>query len=162
MRRYLLLDEGRNARHYNLTLTLWRTICMAVNSVTCSNRSYFVCIVRWHIISLDCLFSRREGVLHQVQKLTDPDNPICLNQFSESPLSSWSTPQALPSNHLASGRSWTVAGTSLANMFPEQLRVAKRRDNNDGGEDGHSGSGRGSATPTSSHHHSSPTGKPCW
>ena len=23
---------------------------------------------------------RREGVLHQVQKLTDPDNPICLNQ----------------------------------------------------------------------------------
>ena len=25
---------------------------------------------------------RREGVLHQVQKLTDPDNPICLNQVS--------------------------------------------------------------------------------
>ena len=27
-----------------------------------------------------------------------------------------------------SGRSWTVAGTSLANMFPDQLRVPKRRD----------------------------------
>ena len=26
------------------------------------------------------------------------------------------------------GRSWTVAGTSLANMFPDQLRVPKRRD----------------------------------
>ena len=61
---------------------------------------------------------RREGVLHQVQKLTDPDNPICLNQFTESP--SWSTPQ------LASGRSF--AGTSLANLFPEQLRVPKRRE----------------------------------
>jgi E3 ubiquitin-protein ligase TRIP12 len=70
-------------------------------------------------------------------------------QFSESPLSSWSTPQAAQStHHLTSGRSWTVAGTSLANMFPEQLRVAKRRDN-DNEESG--------ATPTSSHHHSSPT-----
>ncbi len=29
----------------------------------------------------------------------------------------------------ASGRSWTVAGSSLANMFPDQLRVPKRRDN---------------------------------
>jgi E3 ubiquitin-protein ligase TRIP12 len=96
---------------------------------------------------------RREGVLHQVQKLTDPDNPICLNQFSESPLSSWSTPQAASqsTHHLTSGRSWTVAGTSLANMFPEQLRVAKRRDNDN--EEGGAG-----ATPTSSHHNnSSPT-----
>ncbi len=34
---------------------------------------------------------RREGVLHEVQKLTDPDNPICINQYSESPLgASWS------------------------------------------------------------------------
>ena len=70
-------------------------------------------------------------------------------QFSESPLSSWSTPQPAQTAHLSSGRSWTVAGTSLANMFPEQLRVAKRRDN-DNEESG--------TTPTSSHHHSSPTG----
>ena len=27
-----------------------------------------------------------------------------------------------------SGRTWTVSGSSLANMFPEQLRVPKRRD----------------------------------
>ena len=66
-----------------------------------------------------------------MQKLTDPDNPICLNQFNESPLSSWSTPQPTSSGTLNQGRSWTVAGTSLANMFPEQLRVAKRRDNAD-------------------------------
>ncbi len=99
---------------------------------------------------------RREGVLHQVQKLTDPDNPICLNQFSESPLASWSTPQ--PSgqgqgsgHHLPSGRSWTVAGTSLANMFPEQLRVAKRRENADHDHhDGGGGASGSSATPTSS------------
>ena len=74
---------------------------------------------------------RREGVLHQVQKLTDPDNPICLNQFNESPLCSWSTPQTSSNVQMPSGRSWTVAGTSLANMFPEQLRVPKRRDNED-------------------------------
>ena len=46
-------------------------------------------------------------------------------QFSESPLSSWSTPQAASqsTHHLTSGRSWTVAGTSLANMFPEQVKL---------------------------------------
>ena len=69
---------------------------------------------------------RREGVLHQVHKLTDQDNPICLNQYSE--VSSWSTPQASCGLPMTSGRSWTVAGTSLANMFPEQLRVPKRRE----------------------------------
>ncbi len=72
----------------------------------------------------------------QVQKLTDPDNPICVNQYNESPLSSsgWST-SATPPNPGSSlagrentGRSWTVAGSSLANMFPDQLRVPKRRD----------------------------------
>ena len=79
-------------------------------------------------------------------------NSSFLFQFSESPLSSWSTPQAAQStHHLTSGRSWTVAGTSLANMLPEQLRVAKRRDNDN--EEG------GGATPTSSHHNSSPNGK---
>ena len=31
---------------------------------------------------------RREGVLHQVQKLMDPDNPICTSQYNESPLAS--------------------------------------------------------------------------
>ena len=71
-----------------------------------------------------------------VQKLTNPDNPICVNQYNESPLSSsgWST-SATPPNPGSSlagrentGRSWTVAGSSLANMFPDQLRVPKRRD----------------------------------
>ncbi len=69
---------------------------------------------------------RREGVLYQVHKLTDQDNPICLNQYSE--VSSWSTPQASSGLSMTSGRSWTVAGTSLANMLPEQLRVPKRRE----------------------------------
>lgn len=97
---------------------------------------------------------RREGVLHQVQKLTDPDNPICLNQFSESPLSSWSTPQPTSNvTNLTSGRSWTVAGTSLANMFPEQLRVAKRRD----ADNNTTNANHDLDTPTSSHSHSSPT-----
>ena len=32
---------------------------------------------------------RREGVLHQVQKLTDPDNPICLNQVSICTIPIW-------------------------------------------------------------------------
>ena len=66
---------------------------------------------------------------NQVQKLTDPDNPICVNQYSESPLSStgWSsaTTPAAAGSALASrettGRSWTVAGSSLANMFPDQV-----------------------------------------
>ena len=35
---------------------------------------------------------RREGVLYQVQKLTDPDNPISVNQYSESPLSATASP----------------------------------------------------------------------
>ncbi len=74
---------------------------------------------------------RREGVLHEVQKLTDPDNPICVTQFSESPLgATWSASSPGASAAVgASGRSWTVAGSSLANMFPDQLRVPKRRDN---------------------------------
>ena len=94
---------------------------------------------------------RREGVLHQVQKLMDPDNPICTSQYNESPLASASmgwgghgghgagTPlshhhyhQHHPHHHHqhghGSGRTWTVSGSSLANMFPEQLRVPKRRD----------------------------------
>jgi hypothetical protein len=110
------------------------------------------------------------------QEKTNVNLFIFTFQFSESPLSSWSTPQAASqsTHHLTSGRSWTVAGTSLANMFPEQvkskhhyfnfeenfipvfwlqLRVAKRRDNDN--EEGGAG-----ATPTSSHHNnSSPTGK---
>ncbi len=96
---------------------------------------------------------RREGVLHQVQKLTDPDNPICVNQYNESPLAAqaggWgagSHPGGGSYSPLSSGyhhghhyaghsgtsggggRTWTVSGSSLANMFPEQLRVPKRRD----------------------------------
>lgn len=107
---------------------------------------------------------RREGVLHQVQKLTDPDNPICVGQFSESPLASsasapsasgWvnSAGQPLPAGAAggggASGRSWTVTGSSFANMFPDQLRVAKRRETahagatGEGKAKGESGQGRG-------------------
>jgi E3 ubiquitin-protein ligase TRIP12 len=87
---------------------------------------------------------RREGVLHQVQKLTDPDNPICLSQYNESPLSAsasanWGTHgggSPLSHHHHGGhsglpgggGRTWTVSGSSLANMFPDQLRVPKRRD----------------------------------
>eukprot|EP00095_Tigriopus_kingsejongensis_P008879 maker-scaffold15_size728074-snap-gene-6.27 protein:Tk08879 transcript:maker-scaffold15_size728074-snap-gene-6.27-mRNA-1 annotation:"e3 ubiquitin-protein ligase trip12 isoform x2" len=80
---------------------------------------------------------RREGVLHQVQKLTDPDNPICISTYNESPLSNmgWSSSSASviqgPSAPLGtgpSGRSWTVTGSSFASMLPDQLRVPKRRD----------------------------------
>ena len=94
---------------------------------------------------------RREGVLHQVQKLTDPDNPISVSSYNESPLASssaWSTSASLttatnysyssshpsmpgvqaPSVGGHSGRTWTVAGSSFTNMFPDQLRVSKRRE----------------------------------
>ena len=94
---------------------------------------------------------RREGVLHQVQKLTDPDNPISISSYNESPLSSnsgWShsaslttsTNYSYSSSHPTmsgipassggghSGRTWTVAGSSFTSMFPDQLRVSKRRE----------------------------------
>ncbi len=79
------------------------------------------------IVSMQLLFIIL--ILFQVQKLTDPDNPICVNQYNESPLSStgWSsaTTPAAAGSALASrettGRSWTVAGSSLANMFPDQV-----------------------------------------
>jgi E3 ubiquitin-protein ligase TRIP12 len=92
---------------------------------------------------------RREGVLHQVQKLTDPDNPICVTQTYESPLCGWTGQSAAAAHHQLSlsagavagaaastssgsgatgGRSWTVAGSSLSHMFPDQLRVHKRRE----------------------------------
>ena len=58
---------------------------------------------------------RREGVLYQVHKLTDQDNPICLNQYSE--VSSWSTPQASCGLPMTSGRSWTVAGKQKFELF---------------------------------------------
>ncbi len=101
---------------------------------------------------------RREGVLHQVQKLTDPDHPICLAQYSESPVMmsaaaassavhvgsiTWSTAAA---HGGTGGRSWTVAGTSLANMFPDQLsRVAKRRDESSSSPDTAGGSSSSSS-----------------
>ncbi|XP_040569275.1 E3 ubiquitin-protein ligase TRIP12 [Lepeophtheirus salmonis] len=70
---------------------------------------------------------RREGVLHQVQKLTDPDNPMTLSQGGlENTIVGASaiwTPQS---------RTWTIAGSSssssLPNVFADQLRVPKRRD----------------------------------
>merc|ERR1719410_2827726 len=69
---------------------------------------------------------RREGVLHQVQKLTDPDYSISGNEgVLEGSLNmSWS------SNNSGSvpGRSWTIAGSSFANMFPEHLRQRSREE----------------------------------
>ncbi len=120
---------------------------------------------------------RREGVLHQVQKLTDPDHPICMASahYGESPMAlaaasssaaslSWSTAAGAAAhggNPLnahggvgTSGRSWTVAGTSLANMFPDQLRVTKRRDESSSSPDAaaassSSGSGAGGSSSSS-------------
>ena len=58
---------------------------------------------------------RREGVLHQVQKLTDPDYSISLADSSDSSLNmSWSSNNPTPHT----SRSWTIAGSSFVNMFP--------------------------------------------
>ena len=58
---------------------------------------------------------RREGVLHQVQKLTDPDYNISLADSSDSSLNmSWSSNNPRPHT----SRSWTIAGSSFVNMFP--------------------------------------------
>ena len=72
---------------------------------------------------------RREGVLHQVQKLTDPDYSFsgANDTGMENSLNmSWSqgsnTPPVQP------GRSWTIAGSSFANMFPEHMRHRNSRD----------------------------------
>ena len=64
---------------------------------------------------------RRKGVLHQVQKLTDPDYSISANETSlDSSLNiSWSHSSPQPQGH---NRSWTIAGLSSANLFPENLR----------------------------------------
>ena len=71
---------------------------------------------------------RREGVLHQVQKLTDPDYSISANETSlDSSLNmSWSHSSPSP-QHQGHGRSWTIAGSSFANMFPENLRQRSSR-----------------------------------
>ena len=58
---------------------------------------------------------RREGVLHQVQKLTDPDYNISLADSSDSSLNmSWSSSGQRPHT----SRSWTISGSSFVNMFP--------------------------------------------
>ena len=63
---------------------------------------------------------RREGVLHQVQKLTDPDYSISLADSSDSSLNmSWSSNN--PTTHTS--RSWTIAGSSFVNMFPGMSTV---------------------------------------
>merc|ERR1719447_2608772 len=68
---------------------------------------------------------RREGVLHQVQKLTDPDYSISLADSSDSSLNmSWSSNN--PTTHTS--RSWTIAGSSFVNMFPEHLRQRSREE----------------------------------
>ena len=83
----------------------------------------------WAIEMVKDIFSVQQ--LHFIQSEIMKQNWTNVNlfvftlQFSESPLSSWSTPQAASqsTHHLTSGRSWTVAGTSLANMFPEQVKL---------------------------------------
>jgi len=65
---------------------------------------------------------RREGVLHQIQKLTDPDYSLGTD-ISEYNLS-WSQGSATPPPH--PGRSWTIAGSSFANILPEHLRNRSR------------------------------------
>ncbi len=101
---------------------------------------------------------RREGVLHQVQKLTDPDHPICIQQFNETSSlaatsTSWGSGGHSAHGHGGlggnSGRCWTVAGTSLANMFPDQLRVPKRRDESSSSPDTSGGAGTGATASTS-------------
>merc|ERR1719336_2931108 len=68
---------------------------------------------------------RREGVLHQVQKLTDPDYSISLADSSDSSLNmSWSSTNPRPHT----SRSWTIAGSSFVNMFPEHLRQRSREE----------------------------------
>ena len=69
---------------------------------------------------------RREGVLHQVQKLTDPDYSISGNEgVLEGSLNmSW----AGNNSGSVPGRSWTIAGSSFANMFPEHLRQRSREE----------------------------------
>jgi len=72
---------------------------------------------------------RREGVLHQVQKLTDPDYSFSGPSDSgmESSLNmSWN--QGANTPPMQQGRSWTIAGSSFANMFPEHLRHRSARD----------------------------------
>ena len=68
---------------------------------------------------------RREGVLHQVQKLTDPDYNISLADSSDSSLNmSWSSTNPRPHT----SRSWTIAGSSFVNMFPgKPNNILKRK-----------------------------------
>ena len=82
------------------------------------------------LAKLPDLFSvhfRREGVLHQVQKLTDPDYTFSGGDLSnqESLNMSWSTS---PGSAAHPGRSWSIAGSSFANMFPEHLRQRGARE----------------------------------
>ena len=82
------------------------------------------------LAKLPDLFSvhfRREGVLHQVQKLTDPDYTFSGNDLSshDNLNMSWSTSSGSAQHP---GRSWSIAGSSFANMFPEHLRQRGARE----------------------------------
>ena len=76
------------------------------------------------VAKLPELFSvhfRREGVLHQLQILTDPDYTFSGSGegWGEGGLNmSWSSPG--PQQCLA--ESWTIAGSSFGNMLPVHLR----------------------------------------
>jgi len=67
---------------------------------------------------------RREGVLHQIQKLTDPDYSLGTDTSEYN--MSWSQGSGTPPPH--PGRSWTIAGSSFANIFPEHLRNRSREE----------------------------------
>jgi E3 ubiquitin-protein ligase TRIP12 len=77
---------------------------------------------------------RREGVLHQIQKLTDPDYSLLGSDMSDYNLS-WGGHSHHHSHHAgaggttppppAPGRSWTLPGSSFANIFPEHLRTRR-------------------------------------
>ena len=98
------------------------------------------------------MLSRREGVLHQIQKLTDPDYSLLgTTDLSSEYNLSWSTSHshahsqhsALHHHHSSTGagtpgagggitpppphpgRSWTIPGSSFANIFPEHLRTRR-------------------------------------
>ena len=67
--------------------------------------------------------------MHQVQKLTDPDYSISGSEISLDGSLNMSWSHTSPASHgPRHGRSWTIAGPSFANMFPENLRQRTSRE----------------------------------
>jgi len=70
---------------------------------------------------------RREGVLHQVQKLTDPDYTFSTGEGGGAEGAGLNMSWAAAGPHHP-GRSWSIAGSSFANMLPEHLRQRGARE----------------------------------